>query len=134
MEPTLPPSALATGRNARMQPGLVVVFAGGEAVARSIALEEDTVELGRGPALDDGRVSRRHTRVTLAEEGFIAADLGSQNGTFVDGVQLAANGSAPLRRVSTRSLVPGDPSIHLAMDHGHANCELGCPARMGVGI
>jgi two-component system cell cycle response regulator len=51
---------------------------------------EGEILIGRDPeaslrlAEDEG-VSRRHARVTPTEEGALLADLGSQNGTFVDG-------------------------------------------------
>ena len=98
---TLPPSTLGRPAAADARPGLVLVFSGQSAAARVIPLDEP-LELGRGTEpnqLDDGRVSRRHTRVAFEAGRFIATDLGSQNGTFVDGAQLATNASAPLSRV-----------------------------------
>ena len=96
---TLPPSTLGNSRPADARPGVVVVFSGQSAAARAIELADAPLELGRGNNLDDARVSRRHTRVAFEAGRFVATDLGSQNGTFVDGVQLAANGSASLTRV-----------------------------------
>ena len=51
-------------------------------------IEHDLV-LGRDlvDATDD-RSSRRHTRVTVGDDGFRVEDLGSRNGTFVDNHQL----------------------------------------------
>jgi len=56
-------------------------------------LVEHAVELGRGPSAgflveDDELVSRLHARVTPAEEGLIVEDLGSRNGTVVNGTQI----------------------------------------------
>jgi len=99
---TLPPSTLGTARPADARPGVVVVFSGQAAFARAIELVDASLELGRGTEatqLDDARVSRRHTRVAFEDGHFVATDLGSQNGTFVDGHQLATNSSAPLTRV-----------------------------------
>src|SRR5664279_2247980 len=85
---TLPPSTLGQAPAADARPGLVLVFAGQSAEARAFALEDNTLELGRGTEgdgkLDDGRVSRRHTRVTFEDGRFFATDLASQNGSFVD--------------------------------------------------
>src|SRR5689334_6705624 len=101
-EPTLPPSAAGpSARDDGRVPGLIVVFAGGTATARAIALA-GPVELGReGDAgkLDDGRVSRRHARVALDAGRFEVTDLGSQNGSFVDGDHATPHVPVPLTRV-----------------------------------
>src|SRR5688572_9266943 len=39
--------------------------------------------------LAEGQASRRHARLTIAEDGAWLEDLGSANGTFVNGVQVA---------------------------------------------
>ena len=102
---TLPPSTLGQAPAADARPGLVLVFAGQRATARAISLATP-LELGRGAKgndgndkLDDGRISRRHTRIAFEHGRFVATDLGSQNGTFVDGVQLAPNVPTPVQRV-----------------------------------
>jgi transcriptional regulator with GAF, ATPase, and Fis domain len=80
----------------------VVVFTGGAAAARVIPLEAGSVVLGRGEGageLADGRVSRRHALVALDSQRWRVTDLGSQNGTFVDGVAAAAHLPTPLDRV-----------------------------------
>jgi transcriptional regulator with PAS, ATPase and Fis domain len=81
---------------------LVLVFADGSALARPFPLEANELELGRGAdgpgKLDDGRVSRRHTRVAFREGRFTATDLNSQNGTFVDGQQIAADAPVQIHR------------------------------------
>ena len=51
---------------------------------------EGEILIGRDPEVqlrlpDDEGVSRRHARVTKVAEGALLADLGSQNGTYVDG-------------------------------------------------
>lgn len=66
---------------------------------RSILLGADgDYTIGRDPecriALDDDRVSRRHARLTASGDAWQLADLGSKNGTSVDGRQIA--GAAPL--------------------------------------
>src|SRR6185312_10909309 len=38
--------------------------------------------------LDDSSVSRRHAEVRLGEEGWSVCDLGSTNGTYVNGVRI----------------------------------------------
>jgi pSer/pThr/pTyr-binding forkhead associated (FHA) protein len=60
------------------------------------------VEIGRDPSaeltLDDDLVSRRHVRITPRDGGAVVEDLGSRNGTFVNGNEI----HGPTR------LVPGD--------------------------
>jgi len=57
---------------------------------RRIQLGEDPVRIGRLPdcaiALSDSQVSRHHAEVRRAEQGFTVVDLGSLNGTTVNGV------------------------------------------------
>jgi len=57
------------------------------------------VVLGRATSaevrLDERTVSRRHAEVRQAASGWVAADLGTQNGTFVNGTRIA--GPTPLK-------------------------------------
>ncbi len=68
-----------------------------------IALEPGENILGRDATasvlIDDGTVSRRHARITIAGGKAAIEDLGSKNGTFVNGKRL---GTGPL------SLAAGD--------------------------
>jgi pSer/pThr/pTyr-binding forkhead associated (FHA) protein len=65
------------------------------AAARELILPEggETV-VGRGPEcgveVEDDRVSRRHALLAGGPSGWTVADLGSKNGTLVDGVPVAA--------------------------------------------
>lgn len=61
------------------------------APAREILLAEDGETIvGRGPEcgvrVDDDRVSRRHAALTPGPCGWTVSDLGSKNGTLIDGV------------------------------------------------
>ncbi|WP_437965454.1 sigma 54-interacting transcriptional regulator [Sorangium sp. So ce260] len=74
-------------------PGLVVIFTRGQPACAPIPLADGAVVLGRAPAddmvvVDDEQVSRRHARVALSGQGLQISDLGSRNGTFVDGEQV----------------------------------------------
>ena len=107
MDPsTLPPSAGAhrDDRDDRERvPGVVLVFSGGAPGAQAMAAASGPFEIGRGLAsarkIDDGRVSRRHARVAFDAGRCLVTDLGSQNGTFLDGVLAAANVATPAQRV-----------------------------------
>lgn len=65
-------------------------------------LSQETIILGRDVTndiiLSDAEVSRRHSRLTLSAQGYVLEDLGSTNGTFVNGERL----SGPYL------LIPGD--------------------------
>jgi pSer/pThr/pTyr-binding forkhead associated (FHA) protein len=56
---------------------------------------EDEVLIGRDPTCDiviaDRQVSRFHTRMTFTENGTLMEDMGSKNGTYLNGDQISAN-------------------------------------------
>ena len=70
---------------------MLVVLQGGKAVTHPIP-DGETV-LGRHPGctiqLDSNTVSRRHAQVTKVDGQYFIEDLGSGNGTFVNGKQIA---------------------------------------------
>lgn len=55
-------------------------------------LTSASVTIGRDPmveiTIDDAEVSRQHTRLTRSYSGYQVHDLGSTNGTYLDGVRL----------------------------------------------
>lgn len=57
---------------------------------RRIPLGDDTATIGRSPdstvPIEDARVSRHHAEVKPAPEGFLLRDVGSMNGTRVNGI------------------------------------------------
>ncbi|HFE66417.1 MAG TPA: FHA domain-containing protein, partial [Chloroflexi bacterium] len=61
----------------------------GPTVGQAIVLDLPVMTIGRDPisdvVLNDPEVSRQHVRLTLTEDGYSAQDLGSTNGTFIDG-------------------------------------------------
>lgn len=84
---------IATGSNTiqfpnmEMRPHLVVLYP--QTQFKQIPLEKGTVVLGRGTdaniKLDDDLVSRKHCSLTFDGRNVVVEDLGSTNGTFVDG-------------------------------------------------
>ena len=85
----------------RIEGPALVVRSGGGRAGETFALERDRTSLGRGPEcdifLDDVTVSRRHSVVTKAADGFTLHDEGSLNGTYVN-----------RRRVESAKLEDGD--------------------------
>jgi serine phosphatase RsbU (regulator of sigma subunit) len=71
----------------------LVVLEGDEVVARH-AIGPDPITVGRDESrhvvIPDARVSRLHLQVFLNGADVVAEDLGSSNGTFLDGQRLAA--------------------------------------------
>ncbi|MGC5614628.1 FhaA domain-containing protein [Georgenia sp. Z1491] len=61
---------------------------------RRYLLTGPTTVLGRGSesdiVLDDSGVSRRHLEITVSPQAVIATDLGTTNGTFVEGHRITA--------------------------------------------
>jgi DNA-binding NtrC family response regulator len=74
---------------ARPRPGLIVVFSGSSAMSLVLPLGDQPVVIGRagqaGGHLPDDRLSRSHCSIALSPSGWSVRDLGSRNGTFVDG-------------------------------------------------
>ncbi|HET7091740.1 MAG TPA: FHA domain-containing protein [Anaerolineae bacterium] len=68
----------------------IVVVQDGQLAGRRWPLDKPSITLGRGEeceiVLPDRQVSRRHVRIWRAEDGFYVEDLGSKNGTYVNGI------------------------------------------------
>lgn len=64
----------------------------GKAIEARFGRREEII-IGRGVDCDvvikDAKASRRHCRLTRRSEGFALEDLGSKNGTWVDGKRIA---------------------------------------------
>ncbi len=64
-------------------------------------LTEDVATIGRLPdnvvQLDDGSVSSHHARLTLRDGDYILQDLGSTNGTRLNGARVEAEAEHPLQ-------------------------------------
>jgi pSer/pThr/pTyr-binding forkhead associated (FHA) protein len=62
---------------------------------RVFALSLSAITIGRDPlsdiVIDDPEVSRHHARLQRNEEGYSLQDMGSTNGTFVDGKRLGGD-------------------------------------------
>jgi pSer/pThr/pTyr-binding forkhead associated (FHA) protein len=71
--------------------GLLVVRRGPNA-GSTFALDTDTTSIGRHPDsdlfLDDVTVSRRHAVIRRDDDGYEISDVGSLNGTYVDGERI----------------------------------------------
>lgn len=86
---------------------------------QTLSLDENPITLGRAPenalVLSDPRASRHHARIETWSEGFRVVDLGSQNGTWVNGRRIR---SAPLRPGD--DLRVGAAILRIESDQGEA--------------
>jgi pSer/pThr/pTyr-binding forkhead associated (FHA) protein len=66
-----------------------VMLVSGPAAGAGFAIDRERVIIGRGPgvdrAFDDPAMSRQHAAVEFSGQGFRIRDLGSTNGTIVNG-------------------------------------------------
>ncbi len=79
------------------------------AASAQVDLPEDKPEitLGRGPSndivIDGPQISRHHARIVRSEDGLFLEDLGSANGTFIDGVRITRSRLEPGQTISLGS-------------------------------
>ena len=75
------------------QPDAMLVVERGIDDVSVLPLDRDTCVLGKSPSadivIDNPYVSRRHAQITWAEGNFHIRDVGSKNGTFINGANLA---------------------------------------------
>lgn len=78
----------------------VLGYPAGPRAGEEIALRSPVVTIGQGSqnevVLADDSISTRHARVEYDAGGWRLTDLGSTNGTYVDGVRLAPEIPTPL--------------------------------------
>ena len=88
-----PPPPPKRTKRPRGEPRVLVVTQGGQA-GQSAALADGVIMIGRGAdcqiILDDDYVSTRHARVVSGENGVYVEDLGSTNGSYVNGQRITA--------------------------------------------
>src|SRR5512139_3096417 len=70
-----------------------LIMRSGPTPGAAFMLEGDQITIGRDPTnsitINDAEISRRHARLTYQGGKYVLEDLGSTNGTFVNGQRLA---------------------------------------------
>ena len=83
------------------------------AIETHVAVSKSVV-IGRAPECDlviqDAKASRRHCRLTRGADSFLLEDLGSKNGTFVDGKRI----QAPVSLKVSQTFKVGDTIFYLS--------------------
>jgi hypothetical protein len=88
-----PPPPPKRTKRPRGEPRVLVVTQGSQ-TGQSAALADGVILIGRGTdcqiVLNDDYVSTRHARVVSGENGVYLEDLGSTNGSYVNGQRITA--------------------------------------------
>jgi transcriptional regulator with PAS, ATPase and Fis domain len=117
------PHTLTTLRRDAIElPGVRVTLVPAEGREETRTLRVEPLVVGTSPDCDlvvsDARVSRRHCALRMSDRGVVLRDLGSKNGTFVDGVEILevvlapgstvtiGNSKLKAQRLDAPSLVP----------------------------
>src|SRR5687768_14985021 len=93
----------------------------GDSAGRDVELPRAGAVLGADPACDvvlaDSAVSSRHLSIVPVDDGFRLRDLGSRNGTWLDGIAItelvAPSGTAVRIGRSVVQLLPSEETIEL---------------------
>jgi pSer/pThr/pTyr-binding forkhead associated (FHA) protein len=88
-----PPPPPKRTKRPRGEPRVLVITQGSQ-TGQSAALADGVIMIGRGAdcqiILDDDYVSTRHARVISGENGIYVEDMGSTNGSYVNGQRITA--------------------------------------------
>ncbi|MCB0169205.1 MAG: FHA domain-containing protein [Anaerolineae bacterium] len=83
------PSAFSSDYSQDPQPQLQIVVHAGPLAGKGYPIRGDGISFGRDPendiSWDDSQVSRKHARLTRQDNELVLEDLGSTNGTLVNG-------------------------------------------------
>ncbi|MGE3807789.1 MAG: SpoIIE family protein phosphatase [Gemmataceae bacterium] len=86
----------------------ILIVTKGPILGRRFPLEHDTIDVGRsttaGVFLEAQAVSRQHARILREDGSFFVEDLGSSNGTFLNGKRI--QGRLPLTEQDTLQIGP----------------------------
>ena len=111
------------------KPAAVLKVEGGSNDGQTIALGREMTSIGRAAGndivVDDSNVSRRHAGIRRDEMGYWIGDLGSKNGTWVNGTSL---GDEPQRLRHTDRIQVGGTDGEVAWVFTESRATMGMPA------
>ena len=109
----------------------MLLVRGGPDEGSSISLSSGMVMIGRGPlndiVLEEAGVSRQHAGIRGDSEGFWIADLGSRNGTFVNGDRVGAE-PRQLRNFDRIELGGTNTPVHWVFMESQATIDMPRPS------
>ena len=109
-----------------MKPAAVLLVKGGEDEGKTFGLAKDITTIGRTSlndlVVDHPAVSRKHAGIRRDRDGYWISDLGSKNGTFVNGENV---GDEPRRlRNRDRIEVGTESPVHWVFVESQASMDL----------
>jgi transcriptional regulator with GAF, ATPase, and Fis domain len=94
---------------------VLLIFSSSKPMTAALPLVDGSLVVGREAlvdhGVDDGRMSRRHTRIARTEREWVLEDLDSKNGTYVDRRRIAGS-----TRTASSSIVRIGDSLFLLVD------------------
>jgi len=107
-----------------------LVVTEGPSAGREIEIDQEVVIGREGVAftLDDSELSRRHVAVRRVDGGYEVEDLGSLNGTYVNGTKIGA----PTRIAGGDTLKLGQTVVRLEAERAAATVASRVPAAAGA--
>lgn len=87
----------------------ILKFLTGPLAGQTIPLKKSANVLGRAPSCDikipSPNISKEHTRIEVFEDKVIVSDIGSRNGTFINGVQVKTAKANPGDRLAIHDVI-----------------------------
>ena len=113
-----------------MGPEAILMVRGGPDEGNAITLRGGMTVIGRAPlndiVLDDSGVSRQHAAIRGDAEGYWVADLGSRNGTYLNGKVLGSD-SVKLKNFDRIELGGVDAAVHYIFMESQATVDMPKP-------
>lgn len=119
----------------RPPPGAVLIFhsGSGDNGPETVSISELQHVLGRPPfadiAVDNPFISRRHAEISYLDDSYSIRDLGSKNGTFVDGKRL---GKEPVELTGSEIIELGQGQVVATFGLGSNTMTLPDPSVIGT--
>lgn len=109
------------------EPQFQLIVRKGPQVGQLFHLDAISLVIGRDPMCDitinDPEISRQHARLSRTGDGFQIEDLGSTNGTFVNGQRLASNTPFALQPGQAINMGSGVRLVYEAADTPGVNAD-----------